>query len=264
MGETAILAKNLCVSYEKKRILSDMDFDACKGELVSVIGPNGAGKTTLLRALSGMLSAESGEVLINGKSIDSYSKARLAKTLSVCFSGRMEAELISCFEVVCMGRYPYTGRFGGLGKEDKEIALLAMRWAGIENLKDKPYQKASDGQKQLVLLARAFAQDTEIILLDEPMSYLDISNKLLFANALKNRVKEAGLCAVASIHEWELCSAVSDRVFCLSRDGRAAISGTPKEVFSNPLTGECFGVDKQSIMRLYSDFAEELGGNNGG
>ncbi len=221
MSERNLLSTNeLTVGYEGTAVAGPFDLNVYKGEVLSLIGPNGAGKTTLLRTLARQLAPVAGTVFLE------------------------EADLLmTCREAVAVGRYPYTGRFGRLSADDERIVENAMAQVHVTELADRPFNAISDGQRQRVVLARALCQEPDIILLDEPTTFLDIRWKAEFLEALRTLATEQGKTVLLTLHEPELARLVSDRVACI-RDGRLDRVGTPDEVFEGDYIANLFGLNK--------------------
>ena len=172
--------KKLCVGYDNKPLIKDVEIALLKGEILSLIGPNGAGKSTVLKSIAGQLQLLGGVVYLGKHSISEMKANELAKKMSVVFTEKVKVELKTCRDIVATGRYPYTGRFGILSKEDERIVDEVIELTQITDICGKDFDKISDGQKQRVMLARAVCQEPEIVILDEPTSYLDIKYKLDF------------------------------------------------------------------------------------
>ena len=160
------------------------------GEILTLIGPNGAGKSTVLKSIAKQLSPLEGTIRIGGESLDEIHGDALARKMAVVFTERIHSELMTCEDVVATGRYPYTGKFGILSKADYRVVDEAMRLVHVEELKGQNFAKISDGQRQRVMLARALAQEPEILLLDEPTSYLDVKYKLEFLTVLQEMTRK--------------------------------------------------------------------------
>ena len=172
-----LTADNLTVGYRGKPILSDISMNIRRGSIVTLIGPNGAGNPTILKSIIRELSPLGGSVFLTAQ-LEDYSDPDFAKKTAVVMTGRPDPELMTCFDVAAAGRYPYTGRFGILSKEDKKKVMDALEMVRCESLADVLFQNTSDGQKQRILLARAICQEPELLVLDEPTSFLDIPAQL--------------------------------------------------------------------------------------
>lgn len=247
--------KQLQVGYEKKIIVDDINISLKRGEILSLIGPNGAGKTTVLRSVINQLMPIGGTVLFENMSIGQYNVQELAKKMSVLLTERIRTELMSVEEVVGTGRYPYTGRFGVLSKKDRDIVADVMALTRIEDIKNQDFMKISDGQRQRVMLARALAQEPEIMILDEPTSFLDIRYKMEFLSLLQKLAKEKNMTIIISLHEVELAGIVSDRVACF-RNGKMDRFGVPKEVLTNQYLLELYDIELKELTPQFRMLAE--------
>lgn len=196
-----IRASDLVVGYEGKSVLKDVNFWVRPGQILTLIGPNGSGKSTLLKSITRQLKTIAGQVYLAEGTMDAYTDAALAKQMAMVTTERISPELMTCRDVVATGRYPYTGRFGVLGKEDEEKVQKALGSLHALEVADRLFAKVSDGQRQRVMLARAICQEPKILILDEPTSYLDMHYKLEILQSIRNMVKEENLAVVMSLHE---------------------------------------------------------------
>ena len=224
--------EKLSVGYDGKPLIRDVCLQVQRGKTVTLIGPNGSGKSTILKTIVGQLSKVSGTVLLEGAPMERRGQKEIAKRMAILMTERIHPELMTCYDVVSTGRYPYTGALGLLGKEDKRIVEESLELVHGRDMADRPFDAISDGQRQRILLARALCQTPEIIVLDEPTSYLDIRYKLELLTILKTMVREKNLAVLMSLHELDLAQRVSDTVVCVSGD-RIDRMGPPEEIFSN-------------------------------
>ena len=224
--------EKLSVGYDGKPLIRDVCLQVQRGKIVTLIGPNGSGKSTILKTIVGQLSKVSGTVLLEGAPMERCGQKEIAKRMAILMTERIHPELMTCYDVVSTGRYPYTGALGLLGKEDKRIVEESLELVHGRDMADRPFEAISDGQRQRVLLARALCQTPEIIVLDEPTSYLDIRYKLELLTILKTMVREKNLAVLMSLHELDLAQRISDTVVCVSGD-RIDRMGPPEEIFSN-------------------------------
>ena len=174
MSEKYFELSNLSVGYNKKPLIRDICLDIKKGEIVTLIGPNGAGKSTILKSITRQLEIIGGQVLFENEEIRTISYKDLSTRMAVVLTDRLKTELLTCHDIVATGRYPYTGRLGILSHEDEDKVDNALRAVNALDLGNHDFNAISDGQKQRILLARAICQEPEIIILDEPTSFLDI------------------------------------------------------------------------------------------
>ncbi len=169
---------DMAVGYQGKALIHDINIGIDKGEIVTLIGPNGSGKSTILKSITKQLKLIGGRVFFDDTSLQEMSYKELSSNMAVVLTERIKTELMTCHEIVATGRYPYTGRLGILTPEDEQIVDEAMKAVHAEDLGNRDFNAISDGQKQRVLLARAICQEPEIIVLDEPTSFLDVRYKL--------------------------------------------------------------------------------------
>ena len=250
MSGVLLNASGLSVGYGKKVVVSGLELEVSAGEILTLIGPNGAGKSTVLRSIAAQLPLIAGTVSLNGNNIAAMSLGDIAKALSICFTDRITAEKMTCEDVVSTGRYPYTGRLGILSDEDRNIVREAMELTGISHLADTDIRFISDGQRQTVMLARAIAQQPQVLILDEPTSFLDINNKLRLLGILRELARSRNIAVVQTLHELDLAQRFSDRVLCI-RDNRADRLGTPEEIFSGSYISELYGITSGTFEPLF-------------
>ena len=220
----------LTVGYDGKPLIRDITIGIARGEIVTLIGPNGAGKSTILKSITRQLKAIGGTVALDGQNLSGLSHKELATRMAVVLTQRMKPELMTCRDIVATGRYPYTGRLGLLTKQDEEKVSEAMETVHALELSHRDFNAVSDGQRQRILLARAICQEPEIIILDEPTSYLDIRHKLELLSILRSMAKEKGITVIMSLHEIDLAQKISDKIICVKGDTIGSY-GTPEEVF---------------------------------
>ena len=213
---------NLSIGYvtkkEKVVISSSLNLNLQAGKLVSLVGANGIGKSTLLRTLCGIQKPLSGTVSLNEKDIESFEPLTLAKNLSLVLTEKLPPSNLTVFELIALGRQPYTNWLGKLSDKDIEKVNQAMQLTQIENLKDKKHFEISDGQLQKVLIARALAQDTPLIILDEPTTHLDLLHKVSVFKLLKKLSQETNKCILFSTHDIDLAIQLSDEMIVMTND----------------------------------------------
>ena len=232
----------LTVGYNGVPLISDIDVGINKGEIVALIGPNGAGKSTILKSISRQLDIIGGRVEFEGKDIKDYSYHDLSCKMAVVLTDRLKPELMTCHDIVATGRYPYTGRLGVLTREDEDIVENAMKAVHAEDLGNRDFNAISDGQKQRVLLARAICQEPDIILLDEPTSFLDIKYKLELLSILRDMAKAKNITVILSLHEIDLAMKISDRILCIKGD-HIFKEGAPEDVFHEEIIKRLYDID---------------------
>ncbi|MFT6069440.1 MAG: iron complex transport system ATP-binding protein [Bacteriovoracaceae bacterium] len=247
--------KNLSVGYEKKVILSNLDLSISKGEMICLMGPNGSGKSTLLKSLVGILPFLEGEVQINGKRIDKIKQEELSKIVSIVLTHKGDVQGLTVEDVVRLGRFPHTNRFGKLQKSDRNIIKESIETMNLEGIREKLISELSDGQIQKVFIARALAQDTELIILDEPTTYLDIANKMELMSILTSISKEKGKTLLFSSHDWSLALEMCPKAWLLDLSGEISM-GTPEEFLFNGTMQKLFMNEKFFLNNSSGRFCE--------
>lgn len=247
MEQTVYLqTKNLCVGYSNTPVVSQVELQVNRGEILTLIGPNGSGKTTILKTIINQLKPLNGVVCIESENVAQMDAHLLAQKMSVVLTNRLHTEMMTVREVVETGRYPYTGRFGILSEKDHHIVEEAMELVRVKTIEGRDFSKISDGQRQRVMLARALAQEPEVIVLDEPTSFLDIKYKLEFLSMLKNLAKTRNMTVIMSLHEVELARIVSDRIACI-KNGVMERIGTPQDIFANQYVLKLFDIEEAEL-----------------
>ena len=245
--------EKMSVGYQGVRLIEDISIGLDKGEILTLIGPNGAGKTTILKSIAKQLALLSGVVYLEQNDLAKLKASELSKKMSVLFTEKLRTEMMTCEDVVCTGRYPYTGQFGILSGEDYAVVEEAMELVHVTGIKNQDFQKVSDGQKQRVMLARAICQEPEILVLDEPTSFLDVRYKLEFLSILQELTEKKNLTVIMSLHELELSRRISDRILCV-KGRRVDRFGKPDEIFQPGYINSLFDIETGS----YDDKNESM------
>nr|MBQ6242590.1 ABC transporter ATP-binding protein [Lachnospiraceae bacterium] len=249
MMEYFISAEHLTVGYDGVPLIENIEIGVRRGEILMLIGPNGSGKSTILKSLIRQLKPLAGTVVLDGKPMRDFSGRELSRKLGIVMTERIRGELMTCRDVAATGRYPYTGRLGILSAEDREKVDEAIRLVHAEEYADRPFRQISDGQRQLVLLARVICQEPEIVVLDEPTSFLDIRHKLEIIDVLKMMARTRRMAVVMSLHELDLAQKCSDRIVCVG-DHCVDRCGTPEEIFRDDYIRKLYGIEKGSYNAL--------------
>ena len=226
-----IALEHLTIGYKGKAVAADLQAALHAGEFTCLIGPNGVGKSTLLRTLSGFLPPLKGCVKLNGEDISSLKPHELAQRIGLVLTTKVDAGNITVTELVSMGRYPYTGFFGHLHDADCQIVNEAMAMVGITPLKSRLIHTLSDGERQKTMIAKALAQQTPVIFLDEPTAFLDFPSKVSMMQLLRQLAHRLNRTILLSTHDIEQALQVADRLWLL--DNGVLHVGTPRELAHN-------------------------------
>ena len=243
--------QDLAIGYGTP-LLRDIALQAERGKILALIGPNGAGKSTLLKTLAGQLAAQGGAVLLDGQTLTTYTPHARARKLALMLPHTARTELATCFDVAAAGRYPYTGRLGILSDADRRAVYEALTLVQAEALADRDFTKISDGQRQRVLLARAVCQQPEILLLDEPTSFLDVKGKAELMGILQTLAHEKNVAIIVTLHELELAQKLADAVVCVAPQGVSGVL-TPQEAFTRENICQLFDLTAVQYAALFGD-----------
>ena len=246
MADYYISTRKMSVGYGGRPLLENIEIQVNRGEILTLIGPNGAGKSTILKSIIHQLRLVAGTVCLKGRSMDAMTEKEISTVMSVLMTDRVRPELMTCEDVVSTGRYPYTGRLGILSPHDRAVVREAMELVHASDLADHSFDKISDGQRQRILLARAICQEPEVIVLDEPTSFLDVRHKLELLSILKKMVRERNVAVIMSLHELDLAQRISDTLVCVRGDTIHRV-GTPEEIFRGDEIAKLYGITKGSF-----------------
>jgi len=247
--------KNLSGGYESGFVIEDISFTLKRGEFISILGRNGSGKSTLIKALQRLLKNISGEIKINGKDIFSLNRRQIAKNIAYVpqiFSFAFEFNVI---EIVLMGRYVHQRRFGSLSPQDSRLIDEVMDLTQIVHLKDKKIAHLSGGEQQRVFIARALAQDTPLLFLDEPSSHLDISYQVEIYQILKNLQHEKGKTILCTEHNINLAIPYSQEIIFL-KEGKIKAQGPPDKLITKTNIREVFQAEVEIRENVHSKLPE--------
>lgn len=234
-SRTVLSAKNLSIGYHSKRnnntIAENINLNLKQGRLIALIGANGIGKSTLLRTITGIQKPLTGEILLNNKVIADYSPSALAQNLSIVLTESLPPSSLTVFELVALGRQPYTNWLGTLSAEDIEQVNNSLELTQITNLSNRKHYEISDGQLQKVLIARALAQDTPLIVLDEPTTHLDLLHKAGLLRLLKKLSEDTNKSILYSTHDLDLALQLSDEIIIMTEN--KLLQDTPLNLIKN-------------------------------
>ena len=240
MEQIYVQTEDLSVGYHGKVLLSDIALKVKKGEILVLIGPNGAGKSTIIKNIIREMNPISGNIYVKGRKISDFTSKEYAKTMSVVLTEKIKTEMMTCRDVVAMGRYPYTNYFGRLTKEDEVIVNESLKKVSALDIAENDFSQISDGQRQRIMLARAICQKPEVIVLDEPTAMLDPNGRKEVLRAVRKLNEEKGVTVILITHYMEEV-VFADRVFVMD-NGKLVMQGTPREIFSE--------VEKLKELRL--------------
>jgi len=242
--DKVIKISGLVLGYKTKKlgasvVLEDLNLSVSRGEFIAVLGPNGCGKSTLLRTIAGIQKPLKGSILLEGKPIGETERAEAAKIISIALTENMVMGDISVYALVSMGRYPHSNWLGILSHEDFKIIDHALEVTGLSSYRDKNFMELSDGLKQKAVIARALAQDTPVILFDEPTAFLDITSKLEIMRMLKVLAGKFNKSVILSTHDLDLALQTADTIWLITKDKKIQV-GIPEELVLNGRFEEAF------------------------
>lgn len=221
--EPALSLENLLIGYRQGRrkntLGGSISCNVSGGQLVSLMGRNGSGKSTLLRTIAGLQEPLGGRIRIGGKFIEDFARQEMARMLGFVSTEVVRVEGLKVRDLVAMGRYPHTGWFGSLSDEDRDRIGEAIELTSLETLAERDLDELSDGERQRAMIARTLAQDTDIMILDEPTAFLDLAHKHEITSLLGRLVAEHGRTIIFSSHDLQLCLRTADRIWLMSDEG---------------------------------------------
>lgn len=275
--EAIISAKNIGIGYnagkhrDQNMLYKNLSFNLYAGEMVCLLGANGAGKSTLLRTISKSQPILAGDIFLTDRNMTHYSEKELSQIIGLVLTDKTSTGGLLVRELVELGRYPYTGFFGQLGKYDKEVAEKSMADVGISHKADSYVAELSDGERQKVMIAKALSQECPIVLLDEPTAFLDIESRIEIMNLLHHLAMYQNKTILLSTHDIDMALLLSDRLWLLSRE-HGLISGITEDIILsgsmdhffkshniifNRNTG-CFSPNRQSDRKVYIEADDTL------
>lgn len=238
--------QSLSVRYNGHDILNDVNLSIVPGQILSVIGPNGAGKSTLIRSISGVLALRQGKITVDGKDLTRMTAMQRARYLSVVPQARELPGAFDVYQAVLLGRTPFLGWLGRTGQHDHRLVDYALQATGLTHLAHRRLGTLSGGEQQRVLLARALAQDTPILLLDEPTTHLDLEHQSSILSLLRNLATEKHLAVLLVLHDLNLAALYSDRIAVVWQ-GSIGYEGSPEEVLTSENLSKVYHVPVQVI-----------------
>lgn len=234
-----IKTQNLSIGYNGKPLMTDINVSLNAGDIVALAGPNGAGKTTLFKTLTASIKPVSGEVSLMGRNLSDYNATERASLFSLVLTDKPDDMFLKVLDIVAAGRYPYMGLLARLKDKDREIVMQSLDTVGITALAERNFISLSDGEKQKVMIAKALAQDTPIIFMDEPAAFLDYPSKIELIHLMKRLSREQGKTILFSSHDLELLLRYSDQMWLVAPKKSLKV-GSPKELVDNGIIDKYF------------------------
>ena len=242
-----ISTKNLNISYGNLDIVKDLNLDIPKGKITTIIGSNGCGKSTILKTIARIIQPKSGDIFVNNINIKDQSPKELAKAVAVLPQSPQAPSGLTVEELIAYGRFPHQKGFGKMRKEDNDIVTWALQSTGIEEFRDRPIEALSGGQRQRAWIAMALAQQTDILILDEPTTYLDLSHQLEILKLLEELNRKQGTTIVMVIHELNNAARFADHMIGVKK-GKVICQGSAEEVMTKENLKELFNIDAEIVQ----------------
>jgi iron complex transport system ATP-binding protein len=239
-------AQDVRLGYGDHVVVDGLDLDVLPGTVTAVIGPNGCGKSTVLRALGRLLKPTGGQVLLDGKRIDRTPTREVAKVLGMLPQSPQAPEGLTVADLVARGRHPHQAWYRQWSSDDEEAVATALDWTGIAELAERPVDQLSGGQRQRAWISMALAQGTDLLLLDEPTTFLDLAHQIEVLELVRRLHREAGRTVVMVLHDLNLAARYADRLVAM-RAGRIVAEGPPAEVMTEAMLAEVFGLAARVI-----------------
>ncbi|GAA4545586.1 ABC transporter ATP-binding protein [Pseudonocardia xishanensis] len=245
-GRVRLAAESVRLGYGERTIVDDLDLEIVQGTVTAVIGPNGCGKSTLLRALGRLLAPAKGQVLLDGKRIDRMPTKEVAAVLGLLPQAPTAPEGLTVGDLVARGRHPHQAWYRQWSADDEEAVAEALDWTGIADLAERPVDELSGGQRQRAWISMALAQGTELLLLDEPTTFLDLSHQVEVLELVTRLNTERGRTVVMVLHDLNLAARYADRLVAM-KNGAIMAQGRPADVVTEPLLREVFGLEAKVV-----------------
>jgi len=239
-------AEGITLAYGDRAVVEQLDIDIAPGRITAIVGANGCGKSTLLRALARLIVPKEGEVLLDGTSLQRQHSKEIARTLGLLPQRPVAPEGIAVADLVGRGRHPHQRMLARWSPRDYDAVAEALAATGVSDLAERPVDELSGGQQQRVWIAMALAQETDILLLDEPTTFLDVAHQVEVLDLLTDLNRERGTTIVMVLHDLNLAARYADQLVAI-RDGRVHALGSPEQVITETLVSEVFGLDSLII-----------------
>ncbi|MDO8145333.1 ABC transporter ATP-binding protein [Isoptericola sp. 178] len=242
----ALVAHGVSIGYDGHRVIEDLDLTLPAGRVTAVVGPNACGKSTLLRGLARLHPLEAGRVTLGDRDVSTMPRKELARSVGVLPQTSVAPDGVRVAELVSRGRYPHQGWFGRHRSDDDAVVLRSLEATGVADLADRPVAELSGGQRQRVWVAMVLAQETGVVLLDEPTTFLDVAHQVELLDLLADLNAERGTTVVMVLHELNLAARYADHLVVMSA-GRVVAEGPPAEVLDARTVLDAFGLDAQVV-----------------
>ncbi|AXI24967.1 ABC transporter ATP-binding protein [Methanofervidicoccus sp. A16] len=245
--------ENLSVGYGNYIVVEGINLEIKEREILCIIGPNGAGKSTLLKTIATYLEPKGGVVYLNGRNIHRLSPKEIAREMSVVLTERVNPGNLTGYDIVAIGRHPYTDIFGRLSERDREVIEYAAKSVNATHLLSKNFFEMSDGERQKIMIARALAQEPKVLILDEPTSFLDAKHKIELTILLRKLAIENNLAIVVTLHDIELALRIADKM-ALIKDGRIIAYGCPEDVMKREVVNNLYDLKSANYSEVLGYF----------
>jgi len=254
MKSPVLQIRDLSIGFREKKFIDviskSISFDLFEGQLICVVGPNGAGKSTLLRTITGLQKPLSGQIFINQEDLQKQSPSSLAKKLSVVLTEKVDISNLTVYDVVSLGRHPFTNWLGKLTQEDHHKVINALKLTNSLELSDKDVSHLSDGERQKVMISRALAQDPTILILDEPTAFLDFPHRVEIMRTLKGLALDNNYSIILSTHDLNLAITTADALLMIDTNGKVEY-GAPEDLILQGLFEQTFNPNKTLIFNPF-------------
>lgn len=238
---------HLDIAYEDRLIVQDLNISIPEGKITALVGANGSGKSTILKTMARIMNPKNGSVLLNGKSIHKQSTREVAKQMAILPQNPTAPEGLTVYELVSYGRFPYQKGFGSMNAEDRRMIEWAIEVTGMTEFAARPLEQLSGGQRQRAWIAMALAQETNILFLDEPTTFLDMAHQLEVLYLLERLNAEEGRTIVMVVHDLNHASRYAQHMIAI-KSGQAVAAGAPSEVMTPEVLREVFGIEADIII----------------